>query len=80
MKYNYNLTQLEEGRNYYRRNLELSYILTGLLYVLNIIDASVDANLYSFDINDELSLRFEPMSNQYFSYKPVPAIGFRYRF
>lgn len=80
MKYNYNLTQLEEGRNYYRRNLELSFIITGLLYVLNIIDASVDANLYSFDINDDISLRFEPMSEQYFTYKPVPALGLRYRF
>ena len=76
----YNLTQLQEGRNYYRRNYELSLIFTGLLYVLNIIDASVDANLYSFEINDDVSLRFEPMSNQYFTYKPVPAIGLRYRF
>lgn len=80
VKYNYNLSQLEEGRNYYRRNLELSFIITGLLYVLNIIDASVDANLYSFDINDDISLRFEPMSEQYFTYKPVPALGLRYRF
>lgn len=80
MKYDYNLTQLQEGRNYYRRNLELTYILTGLLYVLNIVDASVDANLYRFDINDELSLHFEPMSEQYFTYKPVPALGLRYRF
>jgi len=80
MKYNYNLALLEEGRNYYRRNFELSLIITGLLYVLNIVDASVDANLYSFDINDDVSLRFEPMSDQYFSYKPVPAIGLRYRF
>jgi len=76
VKYNANLTQLEEGRNYYRRNLELNYILTGLLYILNLIDASVDANLYNFDVSDDISLRFEPMKNQnIFVAKPEPAIG-----
>ncbi|MCF8364676.1 MAG: hypothetical protein K9H16_02765 [Bacteroidales bacterium] len=64
VKYSANLTQLEEGRNYYRRNLELNYILTGLLYILNIIDASVDANLYNFDVSDDISLRFEPQKSQ----------------
>lgn len=64
VKYEANLTQLEEGRNYYRRNLELNYILTGLLYILNIIDASVDANLYNFDVSDDISLRFEPVRSQ----------------
>jgi len=81
VRYNGNLDQLQEGRNYYRRNLNLSYILTGALYILNIIDASVDASLYDFDVSDDLSLRFDPVSDQPFiTWKPVPAITLRYKF
>lgn len=74
VKYNANLTQLEEGRNYYRRNLELNYILTGLLYILNIIDASVDANLYNFDVGEDLSIRFDPIRSQDI-FSPKPSMG-----
>jgi len=81
VRYNANLTQLEEGRNYYRRNMNLSYILTGALYLLNIIDASVDASLYDFDVSDDLSIRFEPVSDQYLlSPMPAPAITLRFKF
>jgi hypothetical protein len=33
----------------------------GLLYVLNIIDANVDAHLRTFDVSDDLSLRLHPL-------------------
>jgi len=81
LRYEGNLDQLQEGRNYYRRNLELTYILSGLLYILQIVDASVDANLYNFDVSDDLSINFSPISNQLlFARKPVPAISLSYRF
>ncbi len=77
----YNISQLEEGRNYYRRNLELSWIFTGVLYILQVVDASVDANLYTFDVSDDLSLRFEPIVDPYMTaWKPAPAFRLRYRF
>lgn len=47
-------------KNYYRRNLEYSIVFTALLYVLNMIDANVDAHLLQFDISDDLSLRVQP--------------------
>jgi len=47
-------------KDYYRRNRDFSIILTGVLYVLNIIDAYVDAHLKEFDISDDLSLRTRP--------------------
>jgi hypothetical protein len=78
VKYNANLTQLQEGRNYYRRNLELNYILTGLLYILNIVDASVDANLYDFDMGDDLSLSFDPIRSQNI-FLPEPNFGLTLR-
>jgi hypothetical protein len=70
IRYNANLDQLRAGRNYYRRNLELSYIITGALYILQIIDANVDAHLHDFDISDDLSLSIEP----YFPDQPLYAI------
>jgi hypothetical protein len=81
VRYNANLNQLEEGRNYYRRNLELSWIFTGVLYILQVVDASVDANLYTFDVSDDLSFRFEPIVDPYMTaWKPAPALRLRYRF
>ncbi len=81
VKYDANLNQLEEGRNYYRRNLELNYILTGLLYILNIVDASVDANLYNFDVSEDLSIRFDPIRSQDV-FRPEPSMGLtlKYKF
>ncbi len=47
-------------KDYYRRNRDLSYILTAALYTLNIIDAYVDAQLRDFDVSEDLSLRTDP--------------------
>jgi hypothetical protein len=54
-------TQLKSGKDYYRRNRDMSIIAIAALHVLSIIDASVDANLADFEINDNLSMRVEPM-------------------
>lgn len=57
----YSEDALRAGRNYYRRNRDLSYILTGIWYILNVIDATVDAHLYNWNISEDLTLRFEPL-------------------
>jgi hypothetical protein len=52
--------QLKSGKDYYLRNFELTCILTGLWYILNILDATVDAYLMDYEINENLSLHIEP--------------------
>ena len=54
-------SQLKSGKDYYRRNRDMSIIAIAALHVLSIIDASVDANLSDFEINDNLSMHIEPM-------------------
>lgn len=56
----YNLSGLEAGKNYYRRYRDMYTIFTVGIYVLNIVDAAVDAHLYDFDISDDLSLKVQP--------------------
>lgn len=56
----YTLSGLQQGRNYYRRNMELTYILSAALYILNILDATVDAHLTEFDVGEDLSLKIQP--------------------
>ena len=55
-------SQILSARNYYRRNLELVYVFSGLLYILNIVDAIVFAHLATFDVSDNLTMRIEPFA------------------
>jgi hypothetical protein len=44
----------------WKRNMELSYIVAILVYGLQVLDAYVDANLYNWDVNENLSLGISP--------------------
>ena len=46
--------------NGWKRNMELSYIVAILIYGLQVLDAYVDANLSSWDVNDNLSMGISP--------------------
>ena len=48
-------------KDFYRRNRDLSYIVTVGLYALCMLDAYVDAQLFDFDISPNLSMRVEPV-------------------
>ena len=50
-------------RDYYRSNMELSWILTAVWYILQIIDANVDAHFFYYDVSDDLTLHIEPQWN-----------------
>ena len=59
---NYTTEDLQSIRDYYRRNMELSWIISGLWYILNIVDATVDAHLFDYDVGDDLTVEIEPMA------------------
>ena len=53
--------QLMNGIDYYRRYRDLSYIGVALWYLITIMDASVEANLYDYDISEDLTVLIEPV-------------------
>lgn len=54
-----NAETLRELRNFYRRNRDFTIMLSVAAYLLNILDAYVDAHLKHFDVSDNLSLRLD---------------------
>ena len=50
----------ERYLQFWRRNMELSYIGLIAVYALQVLDAYVDAQLYSWDVNENLSMRITP--------------------
>lgn len=60
-------TRFRNGKDKYKRDRDLSYIILFGVYVLNIIDATVDAHFTNFNINDDLSMTVQPKMN----YSPV---------
>lgn len=55
-----NEERLKQQKDFFRRNRDFSIIIGVMMYFMNIIDASVDANLMDFDISDDLSMSVSP--------------------
>jgi hypothetical protein len=51
---------LKYYRNSFRRDIDYSVLFFILLWGLNVVDATVDAHLKSFDVSPDLSFRFKP--------------------
>jgi hypothetical protein len=49
----------------YKKSRDFAAIAIGILYLLNVVDANVDAHLKTFDVSDDLSLHIEPWQNLY---------------
>jgi len=67
----YTSAYLKNLKDNYRRNRDLCIIVSAGLYILQIVDAHVDAHLKDYDISDDLSMTLEPS----FDYTYVPAQG-----
>lgn len=51
---------LKKRQDFYRRNRDLLIIGMVAFYGLNVVDASVDAHLFDFDISDDLTMQWQP--------------------
>jgi hypothetical protein len=56
----YTTTDLQELKKYYKKLRDIGAIGMGFMYLLNIIDANVDAHLRTFDVSDDLSMNIRP--------------------
>lgn len=72
-------SRLIAGQKFYQRNRDLSALFVVGFYVLNIIDANVDAALIQFNVNERLSMRPEIYPNDV-TFKPNVGLTFNYRF
>lgn len=58
--------QLLSLRNYYQQNFELTLIIAGVVYLLNIVDAVVYAHLFDFNVSGNLAVVMEPYARPNF--------------
>jgi len=56
----YDLGRMAEIQEIYRKYLDLSVISAVAVYGFNILDAVVDAHLFKFNVNDDLSFNLHP--------------------
>ncbi|MCB0795002.1 MAG: hypothetical protein KDB88_09715 [Flavobacteriales bacterium] len=56
----FSAAQLLDVTDTYRRWMEWSYIAIGLVYLLNVVDAAVDAHFVRFDVSPDLTLGIGP--------------------
>jgi len=57
----YTSDELKSIKEYYQRNMELSFIVMAGWYILQILDASVDAHLYYWEVDEDLSVDIQPI-------------------
>lgn len=56
-------SRLIEGQKFYQKNRDLSAIITVAIYILNIVEANVNAHLMQFNVNDKLTFRPDIQQN-----------------
>lgn len=72
-------SRLIAAQRFYQRNRDLSLLVTIAFYVLNIVDANVDAHLAQFNVSEKLSLAPDIYQNE-FTAKPNIGLTFNYKF
>jgi len=76
---NVDTSRIITAQQFYQRNRDLSMLLMGAFYVLNIIDANVDAHLMQFNVNDNLSVQPD-LTRHPIDQSFQPALAVRLRF
>lgn len=76
----YSSDQLITQKKYYQKYRDISIMLGALVYLVNIIDANVDAHLRTFDVSDDLSLQLNPYSNLDYNNKLQAGLSLKLKF
>lgn len=71
--------RLIQAQRFYQRNRDLSLLISVGLYVLNIVDANVDAHLLQFNVSDKLSFQPDVYQND-INYKTNLGFTLNYKF
>lgn len=71
---NTNAQTLRSVRDGYRQDMELSWIGVGAVYLLQGLEAYINAHLKTFDIEDDIGLRIRPVAPAS-ALGPTPGIG-----
>ncbi|WP_417368089.1 DUF5683 domain-containing protein [Flavobacterium beibuense] len=71
--------RLIRAQKFHQKNRDLSMLLALGFYVLNIVEANVNAHLMQFNVNDNLSLRPQLQQNQ-IDYKHNMGLTLSYQF
>jgi hypothetical protein len=72
-------SRLIQAQRFYQRNRDLSLLVSVGFYILNIVDANVDAHLMQFNVNDDLSFQPDVYMND-INYKPNLGLTLNYKF
>ena len=64
--------------DYHKRNRDLSIILTGVWYFIQILDANVDASLLDYDVSDNLELALSPKMFNIPGAQPFTGLNLRF--
>ena len=65
---------LKNRKDYYRRYRDICIIGIAAVYLLNVIDAYVDASMMHFDVSDDLSMQLKPAVIES-NISPLPSVG-----
>lgn len=71
--------RLISAQRFHQRNRDLSMLMTVGIYILNIVDANVDAHLMQFNVSDKLSLKPDLYQNSWDSRQNI-ALRLNYNF
>lgn len=69
--------RLIQAQRFYQRNRDLSLLITAAFYILNIVDANVDAHLMQFNVSDDLSVVPDVYQNEI---NQMPNVGLTLNF
>jgi len=64
----------------YREWMEYSYLAFFAVYALQIVDATVDAHLFYFDVSEDLSMRVQPTLQYASNRQPIQGLALRLTF